>query len=74
MTKDWEKNLLRQLAEMLRKMGMKVDEDQLKGLLEQFRDKFDAMGIDEEKLARGEVNFNFDMQDFSKILRLRHVI
>tara|TARA_B100000674_G_scaffold247652_1_gene204135 strand:+ start:981 stop:1709 length:729 start_codon:yes stop_codon:yes gene_type:complete len=66
MTKDWEKNLLRQLAEMLRKMGMKVDEDQLKGLLEQFRDKFDAMGIDEEKLARGEVNFNFDMQDFSK--------
>ena len=65
-TKDWEKNLLRQLAEMLRKMGMKVDEDQLKGLLEQFRDKFDAMGIDEEKLARGEVNFNFDMQDFSK--------
>ena len=48
MTKDWEKNLLRQLAEMLRKMGMKVDEDQLKGLLEQFRDKFDAMGIDEE--------------------------
>ena len=62
MTKDWEKNLLRQLAEMLRKMGMKVDEEQLKGLLEQFRDKFDAMGIDEEKLARGEVNFNFDMQ------------
>ena len=58
MTEDWEKNLLCQLAEMLRKMGMKVDEDQLKGLLEQL-DKFDAMGIDEEKLARGEVNFQF---------------
>ena len=29
-------------------------------------DKFDAMGIDEEKLAREKLNFNFDMQDFSK--------
>ena len=59
---------------MLRKMGMKVDEDQLKGLLEQFRDKFDAMGIDEEKLARGRSKFQFRHARLFQILRLRHVI
>ena len=35
--------------------------------MNQFKDQFDALGINPEKIAKGEVNFNFDISDLSKM-------
>jgi hypothetical protein len=64
---DWEEKLIEQLSEMFRNMGMPIDKDQLRKLMEQFRDQFEGMGIDAEKIAKGEVNFNFDLSNLAKM-------
>ena len=67
MVDEWEDDLLDKLEEMLRNMGMPINREQLKGFMNQFKDQFDALGINPEKIAKGEVNFNFDMSDLSKM-------
>lgn len=69
MTEDWEEKMLEQMAEMFQKMGMTVDINQLKSMMKQFQSKFEAMGIDPERLAKGDVNFNFDISDISKLFQ-----
>ena len=69
MAEDWEEKMLEQMAEMFQKMGMTVDINQLKAMMKQFQSKFEAMGIDPERLAKGEVNFNFDMSDIAKLFQ-----
>jgi HSP20 family molecular chaperone IbpA len=64
---DWEEKLIEQLSEMFRNMGMPMDKDQLRKLMEQFREQFEGMGIDAEKIAKGEVNFNFDLSNLAKM-------
>ena len=61
MTEDWEEKMLKQMAEMFKNMGMSVDIEQLKSVMNQFRTQFDSMGIDAARLAMGDVNFNFDL-------------
>ena len=48
MTDDWEDDLLNKLEEMLRNMGMPINREQLKGFMNQFKDQFDALGINPE--------------------------
>ena len=67
MADDWEEDLLNKLEEMLRNMGMPISREQLKGFMNQFKTQFDALGINPEKIAKGEVNFNFDISDLSKL-------
>ncbi len=69
MTEDWEEKMLEQMAEMFQKMGMTVDINQLKSMMKQFQSKFEAMGIDPERLAKGDVNFNFDISEISKLFQ-----
>jgi len=69
MAEDWEEKMLEQMAEMFRNMGMSVDINQLKAMMKQFQSKFEAMGIDPERLAKGDVNFNFDISDISKLFQ-----
>ena len=69
MAEDWEEKMLEQMAEMFQKMGMSVDIYQLKAMMKQFQSKFEAMGIDPERLAKGDVNFNFDISDISKLFQ-----
>lgn len=69
MAKDWEEKMLEQMAEMFRNMGMSVDINQLKAMMKQFQSKFEAMGIDPERLAKGDVNFNFDISDITKLFQ-----
>jgi len=64
---SWEDEFLNQLENMLKNMGLPFNREQLKGLLHQFKDQFEAMGINPEKIAKGEVNFNFDMTEISKM-------
>ena len=69
MTEDWEKKMLERMADMFRSMGMTVDMDQLKSVMNQFRSQFDKMGFDPEQLAKGDVNFNFDMSNLMKLFQ-----
>lgn len=69
MAEDWEEKMLEQMAEMFQKMGMSVDINQLKAMMKQFQSKFEAMGIDPERLAKGDVNFNFDISDITKLFQ-----
>ena len=69
MAEDWEEKMLEKMAEMFQNMGMKVDIAQLRTLMGQFRSQFDAMGIDPERFAKGDVNFNFDMSNLMKLFQ-----
>ena len=55
---EWEDQLLKQMVEMFRKMGMDVDEDDLSRMMNQIQSQFEDMGIDPEKLRTGEFKFN----------------
>jgi len=66
---DWEEKMIEKMAEVFKNMGMPVDTAQLRAMLNQFRSQFDAMGIDPEKLAKGDVNFNFDMSNIMKLFQ-----
>ena len=66
---DWEEQLIEQLVEMFRNMGMNMDKEQIRGMMEQFRSQFENMGLDAEKIATGDVNFNFDLSHLSKMFQ-----
>ena len=55
---EWEDQLLKQMVEMFRKMGMDVDEDDFSRMMNQIQSQFEDMGIDPEKLSKGEFKFN----------------
>ena len=55
---EWEKQLLKQLVEMFRQIGMDVDEDHLARMMNQIQSQFEALGIDPEKLRSGDFKFN----------------
>jgi len=65
---DWEDDLLDKLETMFANMGMPMDREQLRQLMRKFKQQFDAMGLDPEKLAKGDVNFNFDLSEITKML------
>ncbi len=69
MAEDWEEKMLQQMAEMFKNMGMEIDMAQLRTLMEQFRSQFDDMGLDAERLAKGDVNFNFDISNLMKLFQ-----
>ena len=69
MPKDWEEQMLKQMEEMFRSMGMNIDIEQLRSLMDQFRGQFESMGLDSERLEKGDVNFNFDMSKLMKMFQ-----
>ena len=66
---DWEEQLIEQLLEMFRNMGMNINKEQIRGMMDQFRSQFENMGIDAEKIAKGDVNFNFDLSQLAKMFQ-----
>ena len=50
-------------------MGMNMSREQLRALLQQFRSQFEKMGIDEERIAKGDVNFNFDLSNLKNFFQ-----
>jgi len=66
---EWEDKILEQLEQMFQQMGIPINKDQLRGFIRQFQDQFDKMGIDPEKIANGDVNFNFDLSDITKLFQ-----
>ena len=67
MSKEWEEKMLERIANMFRDMGMSMDLEQLRGLMDQFRSQFEAMGIDEDKIKSGDLNL--DLQNIMKLFQ-----
>ena len=66
---DWEEQMIDRLVEMFRNMGMSLNKEQIKGLMKQFKSQFEKMGLDADKLGSGDVNFNFDLSNLSKMFQ-----
>ena len=66
---DWEEQMIDRLIEMFKGMGMSLNKSQIKTMMEQFKSQFEKMGLDADKLNSGEVNFNFDLSNLSKMFQ-----
>ena len=66
-SEDWEEQMIERLVEMFRGMGMSLNKEQIKKLMQQFKSQFDNLGLDPEKIAKGDVNFNFDLSNMAKL-------
>ena len=66
---DWEERMIDQLVEMFKNMGMSLNKQQIRLLMSQFKSQFENMGLDAEKLSKGDVNFNFDLSNLSKMFQ-----
>ena len=66
---DWEEQMIDRLVEMFKGMGMSLNKSQIKTMMEQFKSQFEKMGLDADKLNSGEVNFNFDLSNLSKMFQ-----
>ncbi len=68
MDEEWEEQMIRQITEMFKNMGMPMDAETLRGMIGNFRAQFEQMGIDPEKLSGDSVNLNIDLSQFKKML------
>ena len=66
---DWEEQMIDRLVEMFKGMGMSLNKSQIKTMMEQFKSQFEKMGLDADKLNSGDVNFNFDLSNLSKMFQ-----
>ena len=66
---DWEEQMIDRLVEMFKGMGMSLNKSQIRTMMEQFKSQFEKMGLDADKLNSGEVNFNFDLSNLSKMFQ-----
>lgn len=67
---EWEDQILKQMVEMFRKMGMDVDEADLMRMMEKIQSQFENLGIDPDKIKSGEVKINLqtDFGDLGEML------
>lgn len=66
---DWEEQMIDRMVEMFKNMGMTLSKQQIKALMGQFKSQFDKMGLDAESMAKGDVNFNFDLSNLAKMFQ-----
>ena len=55
---EWEDQILKQMVEMFRQMGLDLDESDLSKMMNQIQSQFEDLGIDPEKLSSGNVKIN----------------
>jgi HSP20 family molecular chaperone IbpA len=65
---NFDEEAIEEMARMFEQMGMPVDIDTLKSMIEQVRSQFEEMGIDPEKVSMNEVKLglNSDPEEFMK--------
>ena len=66
---DWEEQMIDRMVEMFKNMGMSLSKQQIKALMSQFKSQFDKMGLDAGNMAKGDVNFNFDLSNLTKMFQ-----
>ena len=63
---EWENQILKQMVEMFRQMGLDVDEDDLTRMMNQIQSQFENLGVDPEKIRSGDVKINLQ-GDFANL-------
>ena len=67
---EWEDQVLKQMVEMFKQMGLDVTEDDLTRMMNQIQSQFEDMGIDPEKIRSGDMKINLqgDFGNLGEIL------
>ena len=67
---EWEDQILKQMVDMFRQMGLEVTEDDLTRMMEQIQSQFESMGIDPDKISSGDfkVNLQGDLSNLGDML------
>ncbi len=55
---EWEEQILKQMVEMFRSMGLDVSEKELTKMMSDIQSQFEKMGIDPEKIRSGDLKIN----------------
>ncbi len=55
---DWEDQILKQMVEMFRSMGLDVSEKELSRMMNDIQSQFESMGVDPEKIRSGDLKIN----------------
>ena len=63
---DWEDQIMKQMMDMFRQMGLDVDEDDLTRMMNQIQSQFENLGVDPEKIRSGDVKINLQ-GDFANL-------
>ncbi len=63
---EWEDQILKQMMEMFRQMGLDVTEDDLARMMNQIQSQFENLGIDPEKVRSGDFKITLQV-DFANL-------
>ena len=63
---EWEEQILKQMIEMFKKMGLDVTEDDLTRMMNQIQSQLEDIGFDPEKIKSGDVKINLQ-GDFANL-------
>ena len=63
---EWEEQILKQMIEMFKKMGLDVTEDDLTRMMSQIQSQLEDIGFDPEKIKSGDVKINLQ-GDFANL-------
>jgi len=72
---EWEENMLKEMAKVFSEMGMNVDINMLKSIMNQLKGRLEDMGMNMEDMAKANVNMdvnkmniNFDPKELRKMM------
>ncbi|MFL2947418.1 MAG: hypothetical protein ACJZ4J_04505, partial [Candidatus Poseidoniales archaeon] len=63
---EWEEQILKQMIEMFKQMGLDVTEDDLTRMMNQIQSQLEDIGFDPEKIKSGDVKINLQ-GDFANL-------
>tara|TARA_B110000495_G_C22971230_1_gene570049 strand:+ start:744 stop:1376 length:633 start_codon:yes stop_codon:yes gene_type:complete len=72
---EWEEKMLKEISKVFSEMGMNVDLDMLKSLMNQLKDRLEDMGMNPEEMAKAnvkmdvnDINVNIDPKEIKKMM------
>jgi HSP20 family molecular chaperone IbpA len=72
---EWEENMLKHMVKVFSEMGMNMDINTLKSIMEQLKDRFEDMGMNIEDMAKANVkmdankmNINMGSEELKKMM------
>ncbi|MFQ3321183.1 MAG: HSP20 family molecular chaperone IbpA [Candidatus Thalassarchaeaceae archaeon] len=72
---EWEENMLKEMTKVFSEMGMNVDINMLKSIMNQLKGRLEDMGMNMEDMAKANVNMdvnkmniNFDPKELRKMM------
>ena len=64
---EWEENMLKEMAKVFSEMGMNVDINMLKSIMNQLKGRLEDMGMNMEDMAKANVNMDVNKMNINLI-------